>query len=70
VNMTLEEAKVELQKKVDLFKDQVYIPLCVQRAAAMQPAADALNAAALAVHEADTVEEINRHLNALDQFAR
>lgn len=66
--MTLEEAKVALQKKVDLFRDQVYIPLCIQRSAAMQPAADALNAAALAVHEAKTVEEVNQHSNALDQF--
>lgn len=66
--MTLDEAKAALYDKVNRFKDEVYIPMCVRRAPDLQQAADALNAAALAVHEGETVEEIDQLSAALDQF--
>lgn len=66
--MTLDEAKAALYDKVNRFRDEVYIPLCIERGASMQGAADALNAAALGVHEAKSVEEVEKLSAALDLF--
>lgn len=66
--MTLDEAKAALYDKVNRFRDEVYIPLCIERGASMQSAADALNAAALGVHEAKSVEEVEQLSAALDLF--
>lgn len=66
--MTLEQAKATLYDKVNWFKDAVYVPLCVKKDPSLQAAGDALQAAALGVHEAKTLEEVESLSAALDKF--